>query len=356
MLIGPNEISDAMRALSGVDAMNYWRVYWTLRSVYLSRRDEIPNFDSLFDHFWNLEPVPTRNETGRNPEEDLVGGVRELRPGPRSIRLPENDPTSSEMYLEIFRHGSSPRHVFSNPDLTVLRSDELSDMHRIAARLVRALSARPGRRTKPARRKGKVDLRQTMRYSLSTGGDPIRLPRRRRVPRVPRLMVILDVSSSMERYAQLLLQLIFAVYQRTKRIETFVFSTSVTRVTRELKSPSFGEALSRISRSVDHWSSGTKIGESLGDINARYEAFQDRFTTVFLLSDGWDTGDPEALANEVRRMQRRVRNIVWLNPLLGTDDYSPETRGLVAALPYVDQFVSARNVESLKRLPGLLRA
>ena len=114
--------------------------------------------------------------------------------------------------------------------------------------------------------------------------------------------------------------------------------------------------MSRISRSVDHWSSGTKIGESLGEINTRYEAFQDRFTTVFLLSDGWDTGEPEALANEVKKMGRRVRNIVWLNPLLGTDGYSPDTRGLVAALPYVDRFVSARNVEALKRLPQLLWA
>ena len=156
MLIGPTEISDAMRALSGVDAMSYWRVYWTLRSVYLSRKDDMPIFDSLFDRFWNLEPVPTRKDTGRNPEDDLVGGFRDFRPKPTSIRLPENDPTSADMILEIFRHGASPRHVFSNPDLTVLRSDELSDMSRIAARLVRALSARPGRRTKPARRKGKV--------------------------------------------------------------------------------------------------------------------------------------------------------------------------------------------------------
>ena len=192
--------------------------------------------------------------------------------------------------------------------------------------------------------------------SLTTGGDPVRLPRMRRVPKVPRLLVALDVSGSMDRYARLLLQLMFAVGQHTKRVEAFVFSTTVTRVTRELSSPSFSEALTRIGGAVNHWSGGTRIGESLADLNTNYDYLLNRHTTVFLLSDGWETGDPDDLAQALRRIQRRVRSVVWLNPLLGTRDFQPLARGLQAAVPYVDHFVPAADVEHLKRLPALLRS
>lgn len=354
MLVGPQEIADAIRAVSVVDMMDYGRVYWTLRSVFLSRRDEIPVFDSLFQKFWNFEPMPIRGP-GMEPDEKF-GLTREFRKRPSVVQLPEHDETSKDTLVQILKTGASPRQVFSRRDLTILRSDEMSDLSRIAARIVRALSTRPGRRRKRHKRKGSLDLRGALRLSLSTGGDPVRIPRKRRVPKVPRLLVLLDVSGSMDRYAQLLLQLIFAVYQHTRKVETFVFSTTLTRVTKELKAPSFAEALRLISGSVNHWSGGTRIGESLERVNSTHEVLMDRYTTVFLLSDGWDTGDPENLATQLRRMQKKVRRIVWLNPLIGTEDYEMATRGLQAAMPYVDYFVSARDVAHLKRLPQLLRA
>jgi len=354
MLVGPQEAADAVRAISLVDMMDYGRVYWTLRCLLVSRHEEIAVFDQLFERFWNFEPMPARQLSGEDGEK--FGLTREYRQRPNTLRLAERDAAAESVLMEVFRTGASPAEVFSEKDLTVLRSDELSDLSRIAARMVRALAARPGRRRKRHKRKGAIDLRGALRLSLTTGGDPIRLPRRRRVPKVPRLLVLLDVSGSMDRHVQLLLELVYAVYQHTKRVETFAFSTSVSRVTRELKAPSFTEALRRISRSVNHWSGGTRIGECIARINTQYEALQDRYTTVFLLSDGWDTGDPENLARELRRMRRRVRSIVWLNPLLGTQGYQPETRGLQAAMPYVDHFVSALDVAHLKRLPQLLRS
>jgi uncharacterized protein with von Willebrand factor type A (vWA) domain len=195
-----------------------------------------------------------------------------------------------------------------------------------------------------------------MRLSLATGGDAVRLPRLRRVPRVPRLLVLLDVSGSMDRHSRLLLELAYAVGQRTRRIEVFAFSTAVSRITRELSAPSFGEALERISRSVDHWSGGTRIGESLDQVIRGYPHLLDRYTTVFLLSDGWETGDPGGLALALRRMRRRVHRVVWLNPLLETADFQPLARGLAAALPHVDHFVPAGDVHDLRRLPPLLRS
>ena len=159
----------------------------------------------------------------------------------------------------------------------------------------------------------------------------------------------------MDRHVRLLLQLLFAVGQQTKRVETLVFSTSVTRVTRQLRAPSFCEAMRRIGEMVDHWSGGTRIGDSLARVNADYKAMEDRHTTVFLCSDGWETGSPEVLARELKRMRRRVKGIVWLNPLIGTEGYEPLVRGLQAATPHVDRFVPASDVAHLKRLPGLLR-
>lgn len=353
-LIGPQEAADAIRAISLVDMMDRGRVYWTLRTVLTSRHEEIPVFDQLFERFWDFEPIPTR--PAGKPGDAQLGGPREFRRLPSALTLPEHDSNAQKSLLQVTRTGASPDEVASARVLTVLRADELSELSRIAARMVRALASRPGRRRKRHRRKGAIDLRGALRLSLATGGDPVHLPRRRRAPRVPRLLVLLDVSGSMDQHTRLLLQLIYAVTQQTQRVETFVFSTSVTRVTRQLDAPSFSEALERVSRAVNHWSSGTRIGDSIARINAEHEALQTRHTTVLLLSDGWDTGDPEALARELRRMQRRVRSIIWLNPLLGTRDYQPETRSLQAAIPYVDHFAAASDIGYLKRLPQLLRA
>lgn len=354
MFNGPQEISDAIRAVSMVDLMTEGRIYWTLRSLLVSRQEHLAAFDSLFARFWDFQPLP-RVQPPENPS-NRFGETRTTGRIPRALSLPEDDPESKDTLIQLVRTGASGRHVTSETDLSALGVQDMAELSRIAARLVRALASRPGRRRKRHRRKGTPDLRGAMRLSLSTGGDVVRLPRMRRVPRVPRLLVALDVSGSMDRYVRLLLQLMFAVGQHTKRIEAFAFSTTVTRVTRELSVPSFPEALTRISRVVNHWSGGTRIGESLADLSATYGHLMDRHTTLFLLSDGWETGDPDDLARALQRIRRRVRSIVWLNPLLGTPDFQPLARGLLAAMPHVDHFVPAADVEHLKRLPPLVRS
>ena len=352
LLVGPQEAADAIRAVGAVELMERGRVYWTLRAVLVSRRDELPVFDELFERLWTFEPMPTRPPGRRG---DGRPGPRDLRRRPGASHIYEHDAESDHPLVQILRDGASPRAVASTPDLTGLSADALGDLSRIAARMVRALASRPGRRRRRHPRKGVPDLRGALRLSLTTGGEPVRLPRMRRVPRVPRLLVLVDVSGSMDRHAALLLQLVYAVAQQTRRMETFVFSTSVTRVTRELRLPSFSEARRRIGQAVDHWSGGTRIGESLSRINEMSNGLLDRHTTVLLLSDGWDTGEPQDLAREVRRVRRRARSLVWLNPLLGGVDYEPLTRGLLAAAPHVDHFVPAGTVDALKRLPYLLR-
>ena len=353
LLVGPREAGEALRALGLVDVLDRGQVYWALRTVLVSRREDIAAFDEMFERLWSFEPLarPRPTRPGMSP----AGGMKELRRRPQ-VLAPRADPSSDNTAVQLLRTGASSRHVVTGQDLTVLDADGMAEMSRIAARVVRALASRPGRRRKRHRRKGTPDLRSAFRLNLTVGGEPLRLPRLRRVRRVPRLLVLLDVSGSMDRYARLLLLLVYAVAQQTKRVETFAFSTALTRVTRALNAPSFSEALSRIGRDVDHWSGGTRIGESLARVNTEWERLIHRDTTVLLLSDGWDTGEPADLARELATMRKRARSLVWLNPLLGTAGYEPRTRGLQAAMPHVDYFAPARDMSDLKRLPQLLRA
>ena len=353
LLVGSGETAAALRALALVDVMDREQVYWGLRSLLVSRPHEAPAFDECFHAFWTL----------RTPEAAQgMGMPAPARAGPMvptRYRLGAGDGSQSGRdgpSVGILRTGASPREVSGRPDLTVFRRDRLDEVFHLAARLVRALPSRPGRRRKPHRRKGTPDLRRAIRMSLHHGGDLIEVPRRRRAPRVPRLLVLLDGSGSMERYANLLLQLVYALGQRAGRIETFVFTTSLTRVTRQLRAPSFSEAMARVGEQVSHWSGGTRIGECLATLNRDHAHLLDRSTSVVLLSDGWETGKPEALAEELGRIRRRVRRLVWLNPLMGTPGYEPLTVGLQAARPHVDVFASAMDLEHLKRLPGVLRA
>ena len=334
--------------------MDRGSVYWGLRSVLVSRQHEITLFDRLFDRFWEFEPPPPAASPSARHTAD--GRGRRARPLTGADPIPEHDPSAEDALVQPVRTGASAARVPGKRDLSLLGPEELSEVTAIASRIVRALSSKPGRRRRPHRRKGTPDLRGALRVNLGSGGEPIRLPRRRRVPRVPRLLALLDVSGSMDRHARLLLELLYAMSHLTSQAESFVFSTSVTRVTRMLRAPSYGEALERIGSSVDHWSGGTRIGESLAALNGGYEHLQKRHTTVFLLSDGWETGDPEVLARQIRRMRRRVRRVVWLNPLLGTEGYEPLARGLRAVEPFIDHWVSAMDLEHLRVLPNLLRA
>ncbi len=353
LLVGPSETADALRSLGLVNIKEKQQVYWAFRTLLVSRMEEIAAFDQCFQQFWTFR-------LGQQTSASIPGGTQKLEKSSAysKAETESNESASDETRpsgVQFVRTGASSVHVTAKRDLAVFHGDELAAVHEIAARLVRALPSRPGRRRRHHRRKGVPDLRNAIRLNLSHGGDLITIPRLRKVLKVPRLLVLLDVSGSMDRHAELLLQLVYALGQRMGRIETFVFSTSLTRVTRELGSPSFSEALRRISNQVHHWSGGTRIGECLQTLNREHGRLLDRNTTVFLLSDGWETGEPQHMADQLAKVRRQVRRLIWLNPLLGTPDYEPLTLGLQAARPHVDTFASALDLAHLKRLPLLVR-
>ncbi len=347
MAPGPADAADALRAMALVDLAAPGGVYWALRSVLVSARHEIPVFDGLFARFWDPDPPPER--TARRGAGDLPGRARARpRAAPGGAAADAED-----VLVRLSRVGASAREVSREPDLSRLAGDRAERVLRVAARIVDSLAERPSRRLRPSRRRGRVHLRGVLRRSLSGAEVPV-LPRRVRVPRRPRIVMLLDASGSMDRHAGLMLELAWALAQRAPRLEAFAFSTSVSRIGAHLRTPSYEAALGRVGEVVDHWSGGTRIGDSVALIRSRHPGLLDRGTTVLLVSDGWDTGSPERLARELRRLRRGVRRLVWLNPLLGAEGYEQATRSLEAARGCVDRFASIRDMGQLRRLPGLL--
>ena len=353
LLVGPNETADSLRGLSSVDILDEGQVYWALRTILVSRADEVPAFDDCFDRYWNFRQSPIPGSLPpRAPRQQGTLRAGNLSAAPSGLRSREPE---QQLSVNIVRTGASAAERAGGRELRGLGVDGLDEVLKAAARIARALPSRPGRRLKRHRRRGRPDLREALHRNMSYGMEIVELPRRRRKPRHARLVVLLDVSGSMDRYAKLLIQVVYALGQRAGRVETFVFSTALTRVTREMRAPTFHGALQQVGDKVRHWSGGTRIGGSLKTLNVEYGQLLERNTTLVLLSDGWDTGDPDDLAGELAKLKRRVYQVVWLNPLLGTPDYQPLTQGLQAARPHVDLFASARNLEQIKRLPAYLK-
>jgi uncharacterized protein with von Willebrand factor type A (vWA) domain len=242
---------------------------------------------------------------------------------------------------------------------------ELSDAERaLAARLVRRIAlrgpTRRSRRTRPARRRGAhppgahADLRRTVRSSLRYAGEPVERHWRERVAKQRPVVLVCDVSGSMDPYARMLLQYMQAWVAARRRVEAFVFGTRLTRVTRELAGRDPDAAVARAAAAVADWSGGTRIGDSLAELNREHGRRIGRGSVAIVLSDGWDRGDPDALAAEMARLHRCAHSVIWLNPLKAHAGYEPLTRGMRAALPHVDHFLAGNSIASLEELAELM--
>jgi uncharacterized protein with von Willebrand factor type A (vWA) domain len=241
-------------------------------------------------------------------------------------------------------------------DFAAFTTDELAEARAALSRLVWQPGTRRTRRWVRGRG-ARVDLRRAIAESLRTGGDVVKLPRRTRRVRPRPLVLLCDVSGSMERYSRMLLHFAHAVTQRHQRVETFLFSTRLTRVTRELRAAGPDEALAAVSESVADWSGGTRIGAVMKEFHQRWaRRVLHGGPVALLISDGWDRGDPVELGEQIARLQRSCHRLIWLNPLIGTADYAPLTRGLQAALPFVDDFLPVRTLTNLAQLALHLNA
>ena len=350
------ELMDAVRALEVVDLTDRGEVYLALRAVLVSRLEEQPAFDRCFESFWKFQaedgqgldglvsmipPTLPDNEHGGNPPEASQEKQAQI-----ALDDWDEGEGSDDEPLEV--PGLSNREVLMEQDFSTFPAEHLDEVARLTVLIAKRLARRVSRRRKPTRRGGIVDLRRSMRANLMKG-EIIELRRRARRRRKVRLVLLCDVSGSMDLYSRFLLQFLYALQNVFGRVETFTFATRLTRVSDLLRGPSYKRALRRLTE-VRDWSGGTRIGEAIRDFNQEWGRLVDRRTIVLILSDGWDTGEPDVLAQEMLTLKRRAGRVLWLNPLLGNPSYEPLTRGMAAALPLVDHFAAAHNLSSLRQL------
>jgi len=353
-------VMDAVRALEAVDLMDRAEVYLTLRTVLMSRIEEQPAFDRCFEAFWKFHAEEGQGLDGlvatiqpvRQDDEPDTAAVEAAREKQAQIALDEWEEGEGSDDEPVEVPGLSDREALMEQDFSTFPAEQLDEVARLTVQIAKRLARRVSRRRKPTRRGGTIDLRRSMRANLMKG-EIIELRRRARRRRKVRLVLLCDVSGSMDLYSRFLLQFLYALQNVFGRVETFTFATRLTRVSDLLRGPSYKRALRRLTE-VRDWSGGTRIGESIREFNQTWGRLVDRRTIVLVLSDGWDTGEPEVLAREMLTLKRRAARVIWLNPLLGNPSYGPLTRGMAAALPLVDHFAAAHNLASLRELAGHL--
>jgi uncharacterized protein len=349
---------DVVAALGHVNLGTRDEVYHACRALLVHRQEDIVVFDRAFAAFFRKHERGIAR--GDRPSDPPRASATTAEQGsPPDAGAPISASAETDQHEQVPQGGLktwSNLGGLADKDFATFTADEI-----IAARAALArLQWTPGlRRTRRwVRGRGpRLDLRGAIAGSLRTAGEIVRLPSRtRRVRRRP-LVLLCDVSGSMERYSRLLLHFAHAITWRHHRVEAFLFSTQLTRITRELRMPHLDQALAAVSRSVPDWSGGTDIG---GAVRAFHQRWGRRVlhggSVVLLVSDGWDRGDPEELRRQIARLQRSCHRLVWLNPLIGTAGYAPLTRGLQAALPFVDDFLPSRTLNNLADLALHLNA
>ena len=349
-------VMDAVRALEVVDLVDRAEVYLALRTVLMSRIEEQPAYDRCFEAFWRFHAQEGQGLDGllatlqpfRQEDEADSRAAEAAREKQAQVALDDWDQgeAADDETLEV--PGLSDREALMEQDFSTFPAEQIDEVARLTVQIARRLARRVSRRRKPTRRGGTIDLRRSMRANLMKG-EIIELRRRSRRRRKVRLVLLCDVSGSMDLYSRFLLQFLYALQNVFGRVETFTFATRLTRVSDLLRGPSYKGALRRLTE-VRDWSGGTRIGESVREFNQTWGHLLDRRTIVLLLSDGWDTGEPDVLAQEMLTLKRRAARVIWLNPLLGNPSYEPLTRGMAAALPLVDHFAAAHNLASLRDL------
>jgi uncharacterized protein with von Willebrand factor type A (vWA) domain len=355
--VNPGRMIDLVHALGHIEIGRKPDFYHAARSLLVHRHEDEPLFDQAFEMFW------------RKPSEGGVtlemGGLQ-VRPRfrrplvtppplrPSDAKPPEDgegqSPADQPPILQV-TVTYSDREVLRHKDFADMSGEELDAVKRLMAALVWQLGERRTRRRKPG--KGRLlDLRRTVRKSLRYGGEVLEWARREPKYKPRPLVIVADISGSMERYTRLLLHFIYSLTAGLDQpVEAFVFSTRLTRITRQLHGREVEAALREVGQAVSDWSGGTRIGEALKAFNFDWgRRVLGHGAVVLFISDGWDRGDVDLLRREMARLQRTCHRLIWLNPLLGSPEYEPLTRGMQAALPYIDDFLPVHNLASLEDL------
>ena len=326
-------------------------VYWAARATLVTRPEEIVAFDRAFAVFWDRRGTDGPLEIELPPEELII--ALDL-PGDDDAPGPDAGAPSDTAPVVTLRW--SAREVLRHRDFALYTPAEFVEARRLMNDLRLIGAVRPSRRRKPARaRRGTPDLRRTVRRSMRAGGEPVERAFLTPGDRTRRLVLLLDVSGSMEPYARAFVRFLHAAVVSRARVEAFALGTRLTRVTRELTSRDADAAVSAAADRVADWSGGTRLGEGLRRFNDEWGIRGlARGAVVVIFSDGWDRGEPEVLAEQMARLGRVAHRIVWVNPLKASPGYAPLAQGMAAALPYVDAFVEGHSLAALEELTRVI--
>jgi uncharacterized protein with von Willebrand factor type A (vWA) domain len=365
-----------LRALNEIDVRNPASVYWAGHAAFVQGPDQIQTYRIFFERFWEGQPLIQSGRGSEHGESDpRMGGAHhggEALPqfgnqGEEKIAL-DGEKTRAHQDLPM----ADGEDAISNQSEGVLVAwsaqeerteaeemdygrDELSALRMLAEEIKKATPERDSRRRKCARSGNRFDVRATIRGSMATDGEAIKLAysTERRVPR--RLLFICDVSGSMERYSRVLLSTLKVAVGASRKAEAFVFATALTRLTKSLDGRDFERSLDKARACVEDWSGGTRIGGALGEFNRSYaRRGYARGAIVLVVSDGWDRGDPKVLSEEVRRLQLQSRRLIWINPRPMEVDKQPLAIGMRAAMPFIDEFVPGHDPRAIAGMASLI--
>ncbi|MGH6883136.1 vWA domain-containing protein [Hypericibacter sp.] len=359
---GLGETQDALKIMTSELALRPVYLREGFKALFCSRQQDWQRFDEIFDAFWLGRGMKTAvRASGAKPD-----ARSEQRSGFSGVGAPADSTTAmadrnaqddaGDLPGEGRSRGASSTENLSQTDLRHIAEPEaLDEALQLAERLARVMRDRLTRRDRRHRRGRRIDMRRTIRASIGQGGTPVDLVRRRRKEKPLRLVMLLDVSGSMSLYSTAFVRFMRGLVDRAHEAEAYVFHTRLVHISEALRESDPVRAVERLSLMAQGWSGGTRIGDSLASFN-RFHAARvlNSRSVVIILSDGYDTGEPGALAQEMAALRRRARRIVWLNPMMGWKDYAPVAGGMRAALPYIDLFAPAHNLASLAALEPYL--
>ncbi|GAC1539671.1 MAG: VWA domain-containing protein [Acidimicrobiales bacterium] len=324
-------------------------VYWAGRATLVRRPEDIAAYDDAFARFWLGRPSTRRTE-----RPVAVPVALDATPED-SPDAPDGEREQPEGELEVVRY--SAIETLRHKDFAAFTDADFAESRHLLAALRLAGPGRRSRRWRPSagRSSGPPDLRRTVRKAMRTGGEPVALSWRSPTERPRRLVLLCDVSGSMEAYSRALLRFAHAAVDARQRVEVFALGTRLTRLSRQLHTHDPDQALAAVSRAVPDWSGGTRLGDGIRRFNDEWGVRGlARGATVVVLSDGWDRGDPAALGEQMGRLHRVAHRIIWVNPLKSTPGYAPLARGMAAALPWVDHFVEGHSLAALGELAAII--
>jgi uncharacterized protein with von Willebrand factor type A (vWA) domain len=359
--ISLSQVIDASRSLNLVDIAEKEDFRALLRSNLISQVEDFPIFDTVFDYFWReqnyervpmetleIEGTPTESQAQEGGEEEGLDEAFAESPAKENVELENLDEFSIPTY--------SAQELLNRKDFSEMTVEESRAIARAILLIATKIATQVSRRKKHARKGATVDPRWTLRKNIKYGGDVVELVNRKRRIKKTKVVLLCDVSGSMDCYSRFLIQFMYGLQNELWGVETFVFSTSLTRITHLIRTQDIANALEQISGSILGWSGGTNIGRSLQTFNRNFApAMVTSRTIVVIISDGWDRGDVSLLERQMQDLKRRCKKVIWLNPLLASENYEPLCKGMQAALPYIDLFLSVHNLNSLVALGRTLQ-